>query len=545
MVHAQQQVPALEQADLPLLVHEQRRRVAGVGPAQGPATEGVVVLGLLHPGGEHGGQGADVQPGDGPVQGGQALRRGAAGGPGDAAQQVAQGAHGGRGLPVVPGDVADDQVGGAVRAEEGVVPVAADLRVGRGRQVPGDHVQVVGLGRGGEQGPLQRLRHPGHRPQRLPGGLGGGDPGEGLGGERGQGADELAVGRAPPAVGPLADGQRADHPGGRPQRHRAPGPDPRPTPELRRTREVALHGVQVGHEVRSPGHRGVDHRQRVVPGQPVDPGEGVLVQRGVDDGADRRAVVVGQAEDHPGRAQRGGGVPGDHGQRPGDGLGPAQRPGHPDQPGHPLGVGVLLVGRLARVGDVGVRADHPHRSAGVVAQHPPQCGHQADGAVGPHHPELGVQPAALVDGLLQRLADHRAVVGVDAAVDVPDQPGQGLVGQAEHGDAAVVPDEHVGAQVPVPQPCPGGLGGQRQPGPGDLALPGGHHHIRDHAVRKGLDRCSARRPVEVAGRRAAALSSGRAARAGGSCRWWSWAARRPPRRTGGTCRPPSAPWPRR
>ena len=66
---------------------------------------------------------------------------------GDATQEVAQLAHRGGGLLVVAGDVADDHRERAVRQQERVVPVAADLGLLGGGLVAHRHLQVAGAGR--------------------------------------------------------------------------------------------------------------------------------------------------------------------------------------------------------------------------------------------------------------------------------------------------------------------------------------------------------------------------------------------------------------
>ena len=60
-------------------------------------------------------------------------------------------------MAVVPDDVAEHQHGRAVGLQEGVVPVAIDLRLQSRRAVPRDDLQVVGLRGRGEQRPLQAV----------------------------------------------------------------------------------------------------------------------------------------------------------------------------------------------------------------------------------------------------------------------------------------------------------------------------------------------------------------------------------------------------
>ena len=74
---------------------------------------------------------------------------------GDRAEQAPELPHGRRCRGVVTDDVPDHEDGRALTGDERVVSVAADRRV-RGRPVPDDDVQVVRLGRVGEQRPLQR-----------------------------------------------------------------------------------------------------------------------------------------------------------------------------------------------------------------------------------------------------------------------------------------------------------------------------------------------------------------------------------------------------
>jgi ketopantoate hydroxymethyltransferase len=75
--------------------------------------------------------------------------------PGQRAEQASQLAHRGGGVAAVAHDVADDHHRRAVGLEERVVPVAAHLGVVPGGLVPHGDVQVVGLGRRGEQRLLQ------------------------------------------------------------------------------------------------------------------------------------------------------------------------------------------------------------------------------------------------------------------------------------------------------------------------------------------------------------------------------------------------------
>ncbi len=229
------------------------------------------------------------------------------------------------------------------------------------RAVARHDVQVVGLGRGGEQRALQRLGQPGHGGRRGGRGLGGGDAGERLRGERAERADELPVGGPPVPVDPAPSGSEPITPVRRPQRHRAARPHPGPLPHADAAGE--LGGPRSPGRARSARGRArrSHHRQREVRRQPADGVHRAGVQRRVDQGGHRRAVVVGQAQDDAGGAQGGRGVPADHGQRGTDGLHPPQLLGDDDQAGHPGGVGELLLGGLAGVGDVGVGADHAHR----------------------------------------------------------------------------------------------------------------------------------------------------------------------------------------
>lgn len=85
-------------------------------------------------------------------------------------------AHQGGGTDAVPGDVPDPEADPAAPEVEDVPPVSADRVVPATRHVAGSDRQAGGLRRpGGEQGPLQLLRHP---PAPLPGpNLGDGRPG--------------------------------------------------------------------------------------------------------------------------------------------------------------------------------------------------------------------------------------------------------------------------------------------------------------------------------------------------------------------------------
>jgi hypothetical protein len=131
--------------------------VPGAGPAQ-PADSGRALgAGLLQSAHEHGGHGAEAEAGDGGVQPGQHGGRPLRAVEGDATEQAAKLGHVGGGLGVVPDDVADDEHRGAVRLDEDVVPVTADLGLRRRRHVAHRDVEVVGVGRLGQQALLQRL----------------------------------------------------------------------------------------------------------------------------------------------------------------------------------------------------------------------------------------------------------------------------------------------------------------------------------------------------------------------------------------------------
>ena len=80
-------------------------------------------------------------------------------GDGDAAQHAAQLAHHRRGHRVVPDDVPDDEHRGAVLLGERVVPVTADLRRPRRRDVAHGDLDVVGGDRRGEHAALELLGH--------------------------------------------------------------------------------------------------------------------------------------------------------------------------------------------------------------------------------------------------------------------------------------------------------------------------------------------------------------------------------------------------
>jgi hypothetical protein len=121
--------------------------VPGAGPAQ-PADSGRALgAGLLQSAHEHGGHGAEAEAGDGGVQPGQHGGRPLRAVEGDATEQAAKLGHVGGGLGVVPDDVADDEHRGAVRLDEDVVPVTADLGLRRRRHVAHRDVEVVGVGR--------------------------------------------------------------------------------------------------------------------------------------------------------------------------------------------------------------------------------------------------------------------------------------------------------------------------------------------------------------------------------------------------------------
>ncbi len=125
--------------------------MAGIGPAQPGDFSGALAVGLLEAGDDGGGGGAGLQrlhdlvgapqdlPGCGAVLGA------------DGAHDGADLAHGGRRGDVMADDIADDQDGRAGGLEEGVVPVAADLRGTGCGHVADDDLQVVRLRWGSER----------------------------------------------------------------------------------------------------------------------------------------------------------------------------------------------------------------------------------------------------------------------------------------------------------------------------------------------------------------------------------------------------------
>ena len=172
---------------------------------------------------------------------------------------------------------------------------------------------------------------------------------------------------------------------------------------------------------------------------------------------DPHPVAVGQAQAHALGAQQPHAVAGDHLEHLELGLRVTQGTGDRHEPGHPSRVGGPRLGMGAPLGDVEVGAHDPHHPPRTVGDGLPPGVQPAQRTVGPPHPELHVDDADRLDRGGQRGLHPRQVVGVDRPLDVADGAGERRTGQPVHRHAALVPDQRVRRQVPVPQAQPGGL----------------------------------------------------------------------------------------